>query len=94
MNFNFNTVKYQEGLENSLTKKPQVFDGYFIHFERMYKIAEDRLLVKCAFGSFDRPEHKYILLGKVGCRYFVSEPVKTTVNYEAHKKIMELLDNV
>ncbi len=94
IDFNFNTVKYQKGLENALAKKPQVFDGYFVHFERMYKIGEDRLLVKCAFGSFDRPEHKYILLGKEDCRYFVSEPVKTTVNYEAHKKIMELLNNV
>ena len=60
----------------------------------MYKIGEERLLIKCAFGSFDRPEHKYILLDKKGCRYFVSSPVKTTVNYEAHKKIMELIDNV
>jgi tRNA (guanine-N7-)-methyltransferase len=94
IDFNFNTVKYQQGLENVLVKKPQVFDGYFVHFERMYKIGEERLLIKCAFGSFDRPEHKYILLGQEGCRYFVSEPVKTTVNYEAHKKIMELIDNV
>ena len=94
IDFNFNTVKYQKGLENSLAKQPQVFDGYFVHFERMYKISEDRLLIKCAFGSFDRPEHKYILLGKESCRYFVSPPVKTTVNYEAHKKIMELLNNV
>ncbi len=94
IDFNFNTVKYQKGLENSLVKKPQVFDGYFVHFERMYKIGEESLLIKCAFGSFDRPEHKYILLDKESCRYFVSSPVKTTVNYEAHKKIMELMDNV
>jgi len=94
IDFNFNTVKYQKGLENSLVKKPQVFDGYFVHFERMYKIGEDSLLIKCAFGSFDRPEHKYILLDKESGRYFVSSPVKTTVNYEAHKKIMELIDNV
>ncbi len=94
IDFNFNTVKYQKGLENSLVKKPQVFDGYFVHFERMYKIAEESLLIKCAFGSFDRPEHKYILLDKESGRYFVSSPVKTTVNYEAHKKIMELMDNV
>jgi len=94
IDFNFNAVKYKEGLEKSLAKKPQVFDGYFVHFERMYKIGDESLLVKCAFGSFDRPEHKYILLGQEGCRYFVSEPVKTTVNYEAHKKIMELIDNV
>jgi tRNA (guanine-N7-)-methyltransferase len=41
------------------------------------------------FNSFDRPEHKYILLDKEGCRYFVSSPVKTTVNFKAHQKIME-----
>ena len=92
--FNFNNVKYQKDLENLLVKKPQVFDGYFVHFERIYKIAKDRLLVKCAFGSFDRPEHKYILMSEESCRYFVSNPVKTTVNHEAHKKIMELIDNV
>ena len=94
VDFNFNTVKYQQGLENTLVKKPKVFNGYFVHFERMYKIDEERLLIKCAFGSFDRPEHKYILLDKESCRYFVSPPVKTTVNYEAHQKIMELIDHV
>jgi tRNA (guanine-N7-)-methyltransferase len=94
IDFNFNGVKYEKNIENKLTKKPQVFDGYFVHFERMYKIKEDSLLIKCAFGSFDRPEHKYILLGSQDSRYFVSSPVKTMVNYEAHKKIMELINNV
>ncbi len=92
--FNFNAVKYRKGLEESLPKKPQVFDGYFVHFERMYKTADNSLLIKCAFGSFDRPEHKYIMIGKEESRYFVSQPVKTKVNYEAHKKIMELITNV
>lgn len=91
IDFNFNNVKYRKDLEKSLAKKPLVFDGYFVHFERQYKSADDKLLIKCAFGSFNRPEHKYILIDKEGCRYFVSAPVKTQVNYEAHKKIMELL---
>jgi tRNA (guanine-N7-)-methyltransferase len=91
IDFNFNIVKYRKGLEETLPKKALVFDGYFVHFERMYKIGEEKLLIKCAFGSFDRPEHKYILIEEHRCRYFVSPPVKTTVNYEAHQKIMELL---
>ncbi|MBT8349601.1 MAG: tRNA (guanosine(46)-N7)-methyltransferase TrmB, partial [Sulfurovum sp.] len=57
----------------------------------VYKISEESILIKCAFGSFDRPEHKYILLEKESCRYFVSPPVKTTVNFDAHKKIAEQL---
>ena len=92
LDFNFNIVKYRNGLENELPKEALVFDGYFVHFERMFKTQDAKLLIKCAFGSFDRPEHKYILLDKTSCRYFVSPPVKTSVNYEAHKKIMELLN--
>ena len=92
LDFNFNIVKYRNGLENNLPKKALVFDGYFVHFERLFKTEDEKLLIKCAFGSFDRPEHKYLLLDKTSCRYFVSSPVKTTVNYEAHKKIMELLN--
>ena len=91
IDFNFNIVKYRKGLEETLPKKALVFDKYFVHFERMYKIGDEKLLIKCAFGSFDRPEHKYILIEENSCRYFVSPPVKTTVNYEAHQKIMELL---
>ena len=94
IDFNFNDVKYSKGLEDRLPKQAKVYDGYFVHFERMYKIGDESLLVKCAFGSFDRPEHKYILLNSQNCRYFVSPPVKTTVNYEAHKIIMEFLNDV
>ncbi len=91
IDFNFNDVKYTQDIEERLPKKALVFEGYFIHFERVYKISEESILIKCAFGSFDRPEHKYILLEKDSCRYFVSPPVKTTVNFQAHKKLAEQL---
>jgi len=91
MDFNFSSVKYREGLYGSLPKEALVFDGYFVHFERSYKIDDSALLLKCAFGSFDRPEHKYIVIKRKGSRYFASAPVKTMVNYAAHKKMIELL---
>ncbi len=91
LDFNFNDVKYIQGIEERLPKKALVYEGYFIHFERVYKISDQSLLIKCAFGSFDRPEHKYILLEQERCRYFVSSPVKTTVNFEAHQKLAEQL---
>lgn len=89
LDFSFNDVKYTLGIEGRLPQKALVFEGYFIHFERVYKISDQRLLIKCAFGSFDRPEHKYILLEENSCRYFVSSPVKTTVNFQAHQKLAE-----
>ncbi len=93
-NFNFNIVKYQKGIEDALPKKAVVEEDYFVHIERCYKINKTRWLIKCSFGSFDRPEHKYILLQEDGCRYFVSPPVKTSVNAKAHQKIVELLSHV
>jgi len=91
IDFNFSSVKYTANLEGRLPKKALVFDGYFVHFERSYKVGDNALLIKCAFGSFDRPEHKYILVEEKGSRYFASQPVKTTVNDAAHRKIAELL---
>jgi len=91
IDFNFFAVKYTKGIEEHLPKKALVFDGYFVHFERIFKLTDGSLLIKCAFGSFDRPEHKYIFLQKESCRYFVAEPVKTGVNLLAHQKLMEQL---
>ncbi len=87
--FNFNAVKYSHKIEEYLAQEALVYEDYFVHFERIYQICDKRLLIKCAFGSFDRPEHKYILLEEATCRYFVSPPVKTKVNLKAHQKIVE-----
>ena len=91
IDFNFNAVKYSKGIEDRLPKKALVFEGYFVHFERIFKVTDKSLLIKCAFGSFDRPEHKYIFLEEHKCRYFVSPPVKTNVNFQAHQKLAEQL---
>ena len=91
--FNFNIVKYRNGLEQTLPQKALVEEGYFVHIERLYKTDANQLLVKCSFGSFDRPEHKFIFLDESGCRYFALPPVKTSVNYKAHQKLTELLSN-
>lgn len=92
IHFSFNNCRYKEGLEERLPSQALMGSDYFVHFERVYKIAEDGLLLRCAFGSFDRPEHKYILIDREGCRYFASNPVKTYVNFQAHQKILEYLD--
>lgn len=91
IDFSFKGCYYREGLEVTLPHKAVILNGYFVHFERVYSVGEGGMLIKCAFGSFDRPEHKYILLDENICRYYSSIPVKTAVNYLAHQKIMEYL---
>jgi len=91
--FQFSSVFYRDELIEKISKKPILFDGFFIHFERIYGVGSEAILVKLAFGSFDRPEHKYIWIDKNRCYYFGTSPVKTPTNYKTHLKIEEYLIN-
>ena len=90
--FTFNRIRYKDKLLEQISKKPLLFEGYFIHFERIYRVSESSILLKLAFGSFDRPEHKYIFLDDKRSYYYGSEPVKTVTNHKTHLKIEEYLD--
>ncbi len=90
--FSFKGVVYKKEILDKISYKPQLFDGFFIHFERLFHISNDAILIKLAFGSFDRPEHKYIYLDQEKAYYFHSNPVKTVTNYKTHLKIMEYLN--
>ena len=50
---------------------------------------EKGLLIKVSFGSFDRPEHKYLMLQEGTMRYYPQNPVNTETNYRAHQQIGE-----
>jgi tRNA (guanine-N7-)-methyltransferase len=90
--FSFHQLKYREEILVNLPKKPILFEKFFIHFERTYRVDESSVLLKLSFGSFDRPEHKYIWIDAKGSSYFGSNPVKTITNYSTHLKIEESLD--
>jgi tRNA (guanine-N7-)-methyltransferase len=90
--FSFNNICYKQELLDKIAPKPLVFEDSFIHFERIFKVKEKAILIKLAFGSFDRPEHKFIYLDEKEVYYFHSNPVKTLTNYRTHLKIMEYLD--
>jgi len=90
--FNFNNIIYKDTLLENISKKPIIFDGFFIHFERFYRVDNSTILLKLAFGSFDRPEHKYIKIDNKRCYYFGQNPVKTLTNYKTHLKIGDYLN--
>jgi len=90
--FTFEETIYSKSLVDTLPKESVIKDGYFVHFERVFIVDDSSLLIKCAFGSFDRPEHKYILIKDKNSRYYSSMPVKSRINYKAHQTIMELLN--
>ena len=91
-NFSFPNISFKQELLDKISHKPLIFEDSFIHFERIFKVGENAILVKLAFGSFDRPEHKFIYIDSTESYYFHANPVKTVTNYKTHLKIMEYFD--
>jgi tRNA (guanine-N7-)-methyltransferase len=89
--FSFKELSYKNEILDKISYQPIIFEDSFIHFERVFKIGDDAILIKLAFGSFDRPEHKFIYMDRDESYYFHSNPVKTVTNYKTHLKIMEHL---
>ncbi len=93
LGFDFAFGKVQkEALLGVFDTKPKVYENYFIHFEKMYKIDEERFLIEVSFGSFDKPEHSYLFYENGILNYFAKKPVPSRANIAAHKKIKELID--
>ncbi len=90
--FDFDAQKLKTPSVERFPTKSAVYDGFFIHFEKCFVMQSEKgLLVKVSFGSFDRPEHKYLLLQGGAARYYPQDPVKTETNYRAHQQIGEYL---
>ena len=89
--FAFNDFRYDEEKIKNLPLRPMVYEDYFVHFEKIYTLENNGYLVKLSFGSFDRPEHKYLLATRYGLEYYPIPPVASKANYKAHKKIEELI---
>lgn len=75
----------------AMPKKPFVFEDCFVHFEGQYDICHSKeMLIRCAFGNFSKPEHKYLRIGVEG-GYYPDNPVPSSSNYSAHTKIGEMI---
>jgi tRNA (guanine-N7-)-methyltransferase len=90
--FEFERLRYSPKINESFTPSTHLFDDYFIHFQKLYEIDQETLLMELSFGSFDRPTHSYILIKRDGASYFAKEPIPSYANIQAHKKIEELID--
>jgi tRNA (guanine-N7-)-methyltransferase len=75
----------------SLNGKTIRFEGGFVHFERLYKTTDGRMMFRLSMGSFERPEHLYLIIGDDKAEYFPSPPVPSRTNFTAHSKLSELL---
>ncbi|MFT7860847.1 MAG: tRNA (guanosine(46)-N7)-methyltransferase TrmB [Sulfurimonas sp.] len=88
--FEFDTPKLSKQELLALHGKTHRFDGGFIHFERVYKTPEG-VMLRISMGSFDRPEHLYVIAEGEDVRYYPELPLKSRSNLKAHKYLNEVL---
>lgn len=81
----FNFSKFTNSHDNilNLHSTTQKFDGGFIHFERVYK-TQNGVMLRISMGSFDRPEHTYVILDGEKISYYPEIPLKSKSNLRAH----------
>ncbi len=89
--FDFDKVGCDRECLIALHGKKFIEDGYFVHIERVYSIDGAKTMLKLSFGSFDRPEHLYLIVENEKARYHPRLPLRSRSNLVAHKKIQEVL---
>ena len=67
------------------------FEDGFIHFERLYKTNTGHYMFRLSMGSFDKPEHLFLIIKEDESTYFPSSPITSRTNMQSHLKLKELL---
>ncbi len=90
--FSFDEGIKFENIKDKLEKqKPIVKDGFFVHFEHVYKIDENKGLLELTLGDFNRPLSKFIYFEDGKISYYQENPIPTSANIKSHQFINEYL---
>lgn len=95
LNFDF-SFDFKINFNNTLTTIPTkslIEKDYFIHIEELYTIenSQNSGLIKLTMGNFDRPVTKYLYVNEGNISYYQGNPLPTSSNINAHKKLKEIL---
>jgi len=90
-NFSFDASILKDEEIMALHDKTFRFEGGFIHVERVYKTQRGCML-RLSMGSFDRPEHLYLLINSGKIDYYPQEPLKSRSNLQAHRALSRILN--
>ena len=63
----------------------------FLNAEASFDIHDGGWMIRLAMGSFDRPEHLYLIVKDGQAHYFPTLPVRSSANLKAHILLDELL---
>ncbi len=83
-------IPFRQAVEK-LPQKAVVEKDFFIHFEKAFTIDDKSGILRLSFGSFDMPEHKYLIFNDNKIQYFPYQALPIEQNLKSHKKIEELI---
>ncbi|MEA1982018.1 MAG: tRNA (guanosine(46)-N7)-methyltransferase TrmB [Campylobacterota bacterium] len=90
-NFEFSKSKPSFDKLLKLHKTTERFDDGFIHFERVFTL-DDGVMIRLSMGSFDRPEHLYLIIKEDSISYYPDLPLKSRSNLKAHVFLDKVLN--
>ncbi|MBR2918298.1 MAG: tRNA (guanosine(46)-N7)-methyltransferase TrmB [Campylobacter sp.] len=80
-----------EYIKSNFANKTIKYSDHFIHLERIYILDNGDALVRVAFGSFYRPEHRYLLISRQNTIYLFKKPLLTPENIKAYNNLEDML---
>jgi len=88
--FDFDLLTTDDDFLLALHATTKRFEGGFIHFERAFRL-ENGVMLRLSMGSFDRPEHLYLIVENHQASYYPSMPLKSKSNLVAHQFLKRVL---
>ncbi len=85
---NFNNI--YSNFSNKIIRR----DDFFVHFENIYKIDNNSGVIKISFGSYDKSEHRYLIITNNKLNYLPNKFAFTKQNILSDKIIKEYLHEV
>ncbi len=89
--FTFSPIPITKSALERLERQTFRREWGFLHAEASFTIGEHDWMIRVAMGSFDRPEHIYVIIENGIARYFPTIPVRSSTNLNAHILLDELL---
>lgn len=89
--FVFSQTPINDAILSKLERQTFRHEWGFLNAEASFDIHGGGWMLRLAMGSFDRPEHLYLIVENGKARYFPTLPVRSSANMKAHILLNELL---
>lgn len=90
--FTFTQTAINDGILPLLERQTYRREWGFLNAEASFTLNSGGWMLRLAMGSFDRPEHLYLIVQEGQARYFPTLPVRSSANLAAHNLLNELLN--